>query len=94
MAKISFIGLGNMGLPMAQNLAKAGHDVIGFDALPAAREAATSAGLIIGESNSQVAETAEIIILMLPNGQIVQDVAREILTTLPKGSLLIDCSTI
>lgn len=94
MAKISFIGLGNMGLPMAQNLAKAGHDVIGFDALPAAREAATSAGLTIGESNTQVAETAEIIILMLPNGQIVQDVAKEVLTTLSKGSLLIDCSTI
>lgn len=94
MAKISFIGLGNMGLPMAQNLAKAGHDVIGFDALPAAREAATSAGLTIGESNSQVAETAEIIILMLPNGQIVQDVAREVLSTAPKESLLIDCSTI
>ncbi len=94
MAKISFIGLGNMGLPMAQNLAKAGHEVTGFDALPAACAAATKAGLTIGESNSQVVETAEIVILMLPNGQIVQDVTKEVLTTLSKGSLIIDCSTI
>lgn len=94
MAKISFIGLGNMGLPMAQNLAKAGHEVTGFDALPAARDAAAEAGLTIGESNAQVAEVAEIVILMLPNGQIVKAVAEEVLSALPKGSLLIDCSTI
>ncbi len=94
MAKISFIGLGNMGLPMAQNLAKAGHDVTGFDALASARDAAAQTGIKIGESNAQVAETAEIVILMLPNGQIVKTVAGEILTTLAKGSLLIDCSTI
>ncbi|MBO6549211.1 MAG: 3-hydroxyisobutyrate dehydrogenase [Rhizobiales bacterium] len=94
MAKISFIGLGNMGLPMAQNLAKAGHEVTGFDALPAARDAAAEAGLKIGESNAQVAEVAEIVILMLPNGQIVKAVAEEVLSALPKGSLLIDCSTI
>lgn len=94
MAKISFIGLGNMGLPMAQNLAKAGHEVTGFDALPAARDAAAEAGLAIGESNAQVAEVAEIVILMLPNGQIVKAVAEEVLSALPKGSLLIDCSTI
>lgn len=94
MAKISFIGLGNMGLPMAQNLAKAGHEVTGFDALPAARDAAAEAGLTIGESNAQVAKVAEIVILMLPNGQIVKAVAEEVLSALPKGSLLIDCSTI
>lgn len=94
MAKISFIGLGNMGLPMAQNLAKAGHDVTGFDALPAACETAKKVGLTIGVSNSQIVETAEIVILMLPNGQIVQDVAKAVLTTLSKRSLLIDCSTI
>ena len=50
MADIAFIGLGNMGLPMALNLVRAGHGVTGFDLSPAAREAATVAGLALAQS--------------------------------------------
>lgn len=94
MAKVSFIGLGNMGLPMAQNLANAGHDVSGFDALPAACQVAKDAGIKIDASNSDVAKDAEVVILMLPNGQIVKEVGAEVLAALTPGSLLIDCSTV
>lgn len=94
MTKIGFIGLGNMGFPMAQNLQKAGHDVRGFDAMPAALDAARSAGLPLAQSNADAAKNAEIVILMLPNGAIVSQVAQEILGVMAAGSLLIDCSTI
>jgi 3-hydroxyisobutyrate dehydrogenase len=93
MAKIGFIGLGNMGLPMAANLLKAGHQVIGFDVVPAAREAAAAAGIAVAAS-AAAAAAAEVIITMLPNGKLVREVYQEILPATPAGALLIDSSTI
>jgi len=94
MAKIGFIGLGNMGLPMALNLKKAGHDVRGFDLIETARQAARDLGLVLASSNEDAVGAAQIVILMLPNGAIVSEVAAQILGEMPPGSLLIDCSTI
>tara|TARA_R110002096_G_scaffold28763_16_gene87151 strand:+ start:2580 stop:3467 length:888 start_codon:yes stop_codon:yes gene_type:complete len=94
MSRIGFIGLGNMGAPMAQNLQKAGHNVTGFDAVAAAREAAASAGLTLAASNSAAASGADCVVLMLPSGAIALDVAKEVLPAMAPGSLLIDCSTI
>lgn len=94
MAKIGFIGLGNMGLPMAINLVKAGHDVTGFDLSPVAKEAGSKAGLSIASEMVAAATDAEIVISMLPNGAIAKSVVQEILPEMVSGSLLIDCSTI
>ncbi|TCD14913.1 3-hydroxyisobutyrate dehydrogenase [Oricola cellulosilytica] len=91
---IGFIGLGNMGLPMAKNLAAAGHRVTGFDVVPAAREAATEAGIAIAAGNSEAATDADVVITMLPNGAIAKAVASEVLPAMSKGALLIDCSTV
>lgn len=94
MAKIGFIGLGNMGLPMAINLAKAGHDVTGFDLSPVAKEAASKASISIASEMIAVATDAEIVVSMLPNGAVAKSVVQEVLPKMPDGSLLIDCSTI
>lgn len=94
MAKIGFIGLGNMGLPMAINLVKAGHDVTGFDLSPVAKETASKAGISSAFEMVAVAANAEIVISMLPNGAIAKSVVQEILPEMTNGSLLIDCSTI
>jgi len=94
MAKIGFIGLGNMGLPMALNLSKAGHEVGGFDAVEAAREAAADQGIAIAASNEDAAAGADIVLLMLPNGEISKAVAAEVVPAMDAGTLLIDCSTI
>jgi len=94
MAKIGFIGLGNMGAPMALNLTRAGHDVSGFDSVEAARNAAAEQGIAIAESNAAVATGADIVILMLPNGEISKAVAAEVIPAMNAGALLIDCSTI
>jgi len=94
MTKIGFIGLGNMGAPMAQNLSKAGHEVRGFDAVEEARDAAVASGLALAENNVDAARGADIVILMLPNGSIAEMVADEVLGAMDAGSLLIDCSTI
>ncbi|MFK7903413.1 MAG: 3-hydroxyisobutyrate dehydrogenase [Nitratireductor sp.] len=92
--KIGFIGLGNMGLPMAKNLKDAGHEVLGFDVVPSALEAAKQAGLEAASSNQQAAQNADCVVTMLPNGQISKLVATEVIQTLNAGALLIDCSTI
>lgn len=94
MANIGFIGLGNMGLPMAINLAKAGHSVAGFDLSPAARDSATQAGISMVSEMVDVTANAEIVISMLPNGAVAKSVVQEILPHMADGSLLIDCSTI
>ena len=96
MARIGFVGLGNMGWPMFQNLVKAGHSVKGFDIAPdAARKVAT----VGGQPAGSIGETcgAEIIISMLPSGQQVKEVylgTSGILEAAKRGTLLIDCSTI
>ncbi len=97
MAVIGFIGLGNMGGPMAANLVKAGHSVHGFDLSPAAIDAAKAAGVTIGKSPVAVAREAEIVITMLPSGKhvlSVYDGAEGIVAAVKPGTLLIDSSTI
>lgn len=87
--KIGFIGLGNMGAPMAHNLAKAGHDVIGFDSQPRLVPMVTAAA-----SLSDAVATADAVITMLPDGKIVQAVAATIIPSMTTGTSFIDCSTI
>jgi 3-hydroxyisobutyrate dehydrogenase len=94
MAKIAFVGLGNMGLPMALNLAKAGHEIVGFDVVPAAIEAAGKAGIKIGQAGPESLTGAEIVITMLPNGRLVLDVYADMLKAAAPGTLFIDSSTI
>jgi 3-hydroxyisobutyrate dehydrogenase len=97
MTDIGFIGLGNMGGPMARNLVKAGHSVRGFDLAPAAIAAAKENGIAIADSAAEAAQGAEAVISMLPAGQHVRDVytgTGGIVGLVKKGTLLIDCSTI
>jgi 3-hydroxyisobutyrate dehydrogenase len=94
MAKIGFVGLGNMGFPMAKNLKNARHDVLGFDVSDAARSAAQSEDMKVSDQLGTIAADADIVITMLPNGEISKSVASELLSQMPDGSLLIDCSTI
>ena len=94
MADIAFIGLGNMGLPMALNLARAGHGVTGFDLSPAAREAAAAEGLALAESALECVRRAQVVVTMLPAGRHVRAVWEDIVGAVPKGTLLIDSSTI
>lgn len=94
MKTIAFIGLGNMGMPMAQNLQKAGFQVQGFDAVEATREQAAQNGLSIASSVAGAVAGADGIVLMLPNGKIVLNVLAEVLSAADKGALVIDCSTI
>ena len=86
---IGFIGLGNMGAPMAKNLAAAGHRVSGYD--PAGT---TAEGVTIAQSAEAAATGADVVITMLPNGQIAQSVAEQALPVMGKGTVLLDCSTI
>ena len=79
MAAVGFIGLGNMGLPMATNLVKAGHEVFGYDAVPEVLETAKEAGISTCALASDAAHEVEVIVTMLPNGQIVHAVLEEIL---------------
>ena len=87
--KIGFIGLGNMGAPMAANLAKAGHDVTGFDMADVAVE-----GVKMAASGPEAAKDADVVITMLPNGQILRNVAAELIPAMAKGAALVDCSTV
>ncbi|HEY7643488.1 MAG TPA: NAD(P)-binding domain-containing protein, partial [Hyphomicrobiales bacterium] len=95
MAKIGFIGLGNMGVPMAGNLIKAGHEVRGFDLVADNIQRAKGRGVIAGGSAPEVAAGADLIITMLPAGKDTLAVyGGGMLSAARPGSLLIDCSTI
>jgi 3-hydroxyisobutyrate dehydrogenase len=94
MTSIAFIGLGNMGGPMAANLVKAGHSVTGFDLSPASCDQARSDGVSIAGSTADAVRDAEIIVTMLPAGKHVLSVWTDILPSVKEGTLLIDCSTI
>jgi 3-hydroxyisobutyrate dehydrogenase len=97
MARIGFIGLGNMGLPMAQNLLKAGHQVEGFDLSGAAIKKLIEAGGAGCESVKIAAARADVVITMLPAGAQVREVylgGLGVLDCAQTGTLLIDSSTI
>jgi 3-hydroxyisobutyrate dehydrogenase len=94
MTGIAFIGLGNMGGPMAANLVKAGHKVTAFDLVEASRNQASADGARIAESAVSAVKGADVVITMLPAGKHVLSVWTEILPAMTRGSLVIDCSTI
>jgi 3-hydroxyisobutyrate dehydrogenase len=98
MATIGFIGLGNMGAPMAANLVKAGHRVRGYDVNTAAVQKLASAGVTVAASASEAARDADIVITMLPAGEHVREVWLHqggLLEAVKDAApLLIDCSTI
>ncbi len=97
MTRIGFIGLGNMGLPMALNLRKAGFAVRGHDVMEAARTRAAEAGLEVVEELDRAVADAELVITMLPAGPQVREVylaAGGILDNAAQDALLVDCSTI
>ncbi len=87
--KVGFIGLGNMGAPMATNLARAGHVVKGYDTVAPCPEGVVPAG-----SAAEAAEGAEVVLTMLPNGAILRAVAAEVIPAMKKGVVLLDCSTV
>ncbi|HEX6860462.1 MAG TPA: 3-hydroxyisobutyrate dehydrogenase [Caulobacteraceae bacterium] len=95
MARVAFIGLGNMGGGMAANQVKAGHEVIAFDLAGAAVDKAVGQGCRAAGSAAECVKDAEVVITMLPAGQHVRQVfAEQVLPNAPKSALLIDCSTI
>ena len=94
MATIAFIGLGNMGGPMAANLVKAGHKVVGFDLVKTSLDQAKADGAAIADSAAAAVKGADVVITMLPAGKHVVSVWSDIIPSAPKGALIIDCSTI
>ena len=95
MARVAFIGLGNMGGGMAANLAKAGHEVMAFDLSQPALDRAKANGCSIADSADAAVANAEAVVTMLPAGKHVADVYRStVFPNAPTSALLIDCSTI
>ncbi|MEC8163200.1 MAG: 3-hydroxyisobutyrate dehydrogenase [Pseudomonadota bacterium] len=97
MAKIGFIGVGNMGGPMATNLIKDGHEVKAFDVVGQTLSRIVNAGAAQASSPADAASDAEAVVTMLPAGQHVSDVytgTGEVLANLARGTLIIDSSTI
>lgn len=87
--KIGFIGLGNMGGPMAANLVAAGHAVVGFDVT-----APMPAGVTAAATAAEAARGADVVITMLPNGAILRSVADQVIPVMAAGAVLCDCSTV
>lgn len=97
MASIGFIGVGNMGGPMAINLAKAGHTVKAFDLSKEAVDKVTAAGCEAAETVTEAAREVDVVITMLPAGKHVSHVYEGtdgVFATAAPGTLMIDCSTI
>jgi 3-hydroxyisobutyrate dehydrogenase len=94
MANIAFVGLGNMGGPMAANLVKAAHKVVAFDLVAASRDQAKADGASIAESAVGSVKGADVVITMLPAGKHVLSVWSEVIPSMGKGALILDCSTI
>lgn len=94
MSTIAFIGLGNMGNPMAANLVKAGHTVHGFDLVASNLTTAAANGLQVAQSATDAVRNADIVITMLPAGKHVLAVYGDIITAAPSNALFIDSSTI
>ena len=95
MTRVAFLGLGHMGLPMALNLIKAGHEVRGFDVMPAAVDAASAAGVPIAQFGVDAVAGAEVVITMFPAGRhVISAYQDELLGAADPGTLFIECSTI
>ncbi|NEA30220.1 3-hydroxyisobutyrate dehydrogenase [Streptomyces sp. SID13031] len=97
MTAVGFIGLGNMGGPMAANLVKAGFTVTGFDPSDVARSAAVEAGVAMVATPAEAVAGADVVITMLPSGRHVLEVYQGedgLLASAPAGALFVDCSTI
>ncbi|MEV1011859.1 3-hydroxyisobutyrate dehydrogenase [Streptomyces sp. NPDC049881] len=91
---VAFIGLGHMGGPMAANLSRAGHRVLGHDLIPAAVRAAAGTGVEPAASVTGAVAVADVVISMLPAGKHVLGLYGGILADARPGTLFIDCSTI
>ena len=94
MTTIGFVGLGNMGAPMAANLVKSGEHVLGFDVVEASRETSARDGVQIVATARSTVESADVVITMLPAGAHVLSVWSDIVPLARQGTLFIDCSTI
>jgi 3-hydroxyisobutyrate dehydrogenase len=97
MARIGFVGLGNMGGPMARNLVKAGHAVAVHDIVPALVTRCVEAGATAAGSAAEAAQGAELVITMLPAGQHVRDAwlgSGGMAAASAPSAVLVDCSTI
>lgn len=94
MTTIAFIGLGNMGGPMAANLAKAGHEVRGFDVVEEARDRAAEQGISIIETAEEAAQGASVVFTSLPNGGLVKQVLESVLAANEDAKTYVDVSTI
>ena len=94
MTQIGFIGLGNMGAKMTINLLKANYEVIGYDINKEFVKNLLPKGLKQANNLSDIAEDTDIVITMLPNGDIVEEVYDNIIDKFKTGSLFVDCSTI
>ena len=94
MARLAFIGLGNMGGPMAANLVKAGHRVLGFDLVEALRKEAEATGVALAASARAAVGEADVVVTMLPAGRHVLSVWEDVLSSAKRGALFIDSSTI
>ncbi len=95
MMRVAFLGLGHMGLPMAKNLLVAGHELSGFDVVPAAVKAASAAGIAVAASAVDAASGADVVITMFPSGRHVLDAySGGLLAAASPGTLFIDSSTI
>ncbi|WP_156687287.1 3-hydroxyisobutyrate dehydrogenase [Mycobacterium sp. Marseille-P9652] len=94
LASIAFLGLGNMGAPMSANLVRAGYMVRGFDPVSRAAADATGHGVAVFDSAVDAVEDADVVITMLPNGDVVKRCYADILPAAQRGALFIDSSTI
>ncbi|MFE4541834.1 3-hydroxyisobutyrate dehydrogenase [Arthrobacter sp. NPDC056727] len=98
--RVAFLGLGHMGGPMAVNLVRAGYEVIGFDVVPAALDAARGHGVPIAASAAETVTGADVVLTMFPSGQHVLDAYRGsggepgLLAAAPPNTMFLDCSTI
>lgn len=98
--RVAFLGLGHMGSPMAVNLVRAGHEVAGFDVVPAAVDAARELGVPVVASAVEAVARAGVVLTMFPSGRHVLDAYRGgagepgLLAAAPPGTLFLDCSTI
>jgi 3-hydroxyisobutyrate dehydrogenase len=94
MTTIAFLGLGNMGTPMAGNLVNSGYTVRGYDPMPAACRAAADKAVTVADSGPAAVEGADVVITMLPDGTLVKECYAEVMPAAQAGALFIDSSTI